>query len=62
MSSIVTQIIRSDKVESYHTAMGVVSDAQGKVIRSYGNPHHETYVRSSAKPLQAMAVIRSGAY
>lgn len=62
MSSILTQIIRSNKVESLHRGQAVVSDAAGNVIRSYGDPDYETYVRSSAKPLQAMAVIRSGAY
>lgn len=45
-----------------HKATAVVTDAQGKIIRSYGDSELQTYVRSSAKPLQAMAVIRSGAY
>lgn len=62
MNAVVTQIIRSEKVESRHKATAVVTDARGKIIQAYGNAELETYVRSSAKPLQAMAVLRSGAY
>ena len=41
---------------------GVIVDNTGQIVKSYGDPHYSTYVRSSAKPLQAMAVLRSGAY
>jgi len=62
MSSLITQIIRSDRVESFHVGYGVIVDPQGQVVRAYGDIHYPTYVRSSAKPLQGMAVIRTGAY
>lgn len=62
MSQLITQIIRSGEVESFHTGYAVVTDAGGQVIKAYGDPNYKTYVRSSAKPLQAMAVLRSGAY
>ncbi|MCF7809000.1 MAG: asparaginase [Candidatus Marinimicrobia bacterium] len=62
MNAIVTQIIRSEKVESIHKATAVVTNARGEIIQSFGDPELQTYVRSSAKPLQAMAVIRSGAF
>lgn len=62
MSLLLTQVTRSDRVESFHTAYGVITDANGQIIKAYGDPDYQTYVRSSAKPLQAMAVIRSGGY
>jgi len=62
MSSLTTRVIRSGKVESVHSGYGVITTAEGAIIRAYGDPHYLTYVRSSAKPLQAMAVLRSGAY
>lgn len=62
MSSLLTQVTRSDRVESFHVGYGVITNAVGEIIKSYGDPYYLTYVRSSAKPLQAMAVLRSGAY
>ncbi|MEA3286068.1 MAG: asparaginase [Candidatus Marinimicrobia bacterium] len=62
MSSLITQIDRSGRVESFHVGYGVITDANGQIVRSYGNPQYATYVRSSAKPIQAMAVLRSDAY
>jgi len=62
MSSLTTQVIRSGEIESFHSGYGVITDAVGQVIQSYGDPHYSTYVRSSAKPLQGMAVLRSGAF
>jgi len=62
MSSLITQVTRSGRVESFHVGYGVIIDPSGQIIKSYGDPHYMTYVRSSAKPLQAMAVLRSGAY
>jgi len=62
MSSLITQVTRSGRVESFHVGYGVITDAEGQIIRAYGDPDYLTYVRSSAKPLQGMAVLRSGAY
>jgi len=62
MSALLTQVTRSGQVESFHTGYGVIVDPAGKVIRAYGDAVYPTYVRSSAKPLQGMAVLRSGAY
>ncbi len=62
MTSLITQITRSGRVESFHVGYGVIVDPSGQIISSYGDPHYLTYVRSSAKPLQAMGVLRSGAY
>jgi L-asparaginase II len=39
----------------------VVADAQGRIIASLGDSSRVTFLRSSAKPFQAMAVVESGA-
>ena len=62
MSSLITQITRSGQLESFHVGYGVIVDAEGQTVKSYGDAQYSTYARSSAKPLQAMAVLRSGAY
>lgn len=62
MKSLITQITRSGHVESFHVGYGVIVDATGKIVKAYGDTEYLTYVRSSAKPLQGMAVLRSGAY
>ncbi|MBT4034504.1 MAG: asparaginase [Candidatus Marinimicrobia bacterium] len=62
MKSLITQVTRSGVVESFHVGYGVIVDTAGKIVRAYGDTEYLTYVRSSAKPLQGMAVLRSGAY
>ncbi len=62
MKSLITQITRSGHVESFHVGYGVIVDVSGEIVKAYGDPQYPTYVRSSAKPLQGMAVLRSGAY
>jgi len=62
MKSLITQVTRSGYVESFHVGYGVIVDPAGEVIKAYGDAEYLTYVRSSAKPLQGMAVLRSGAY
>ncbi len=62
MKPLITQFTRSGQVESFHVGYGVIVDASGEIVRAYGDTDYPTYVRSSAKPLQGMAVLRSGAY
>ncbi|MCF7825284.1 MAG: asparaginase [Candidatus Marinimicrobia bacterium] len=62
MKSLITQVTRSGYVESYHVGYGVIVDAKGGIVKAYGDSEYLTYVRSSAKPMQGMAVLRSGAY
>ena len=62
MKSLITQVTRSGHVESFHVGYGVIVDPVGNIVRAYGDTEYLTYVRSSAKPLQGMAVLRSGAY
>jgi L-asparaginase II len=58
MEAIVVEAIRGGVVEARHHVHAVaVSD--GKIVESCGDPALVTYFRSSAKPLQALPVIRA---
>jgi len=54
--------IRGSVVESIHRGDAVVVDAQGSILAVCGDHNKYTYFRSSAKPIQAMNVVLSGAY
>jgi len=52
---------RNNVVESvHHVAMATVDDS-GKLLYSAGDPNFTTFLRSSAKPFQAVPVVESGA-
>lgn len=51
---------RSGFVEGAHFGHAVVVDASGEVVRVWGDPSVEIMARSSAKPMQATAMVRSG--
>lgn len=52
---------RGDSVENQHCASIAVTDAEGNLLRWSGNPQRNTLVRSAAKPMQALAIMRTGA-
>ncbi len=55
------QITRGDLVETIHRGDVVVVGADGGIVWSAGDAGKVTYMRSSAKPIQAMAAVESGA-
>lgn len=61
MSEVLVQVTRGDFTESKHRGFIAVTDGEGKLIASAGNPDEITFMRSAAKPLQALAVLFSGA-
>ncbi len=61
MAEPVVEIRRGGRVESVVRADGVVVDSAGRLVAWFGNPHRETYWRSSAKPFQAVPLVESGA-
>lgn len=57
----VVQVFRGKVVESVHLGAIVVANRDGNLIASWGDPEQVTYLRSSAKPLQALPLLESGA-
>ena len=55
------QVIRGETVESVHRIHAVVVDGAGNVVRRVGDPGFVTYLRSAAKPFQALPLVTTGA-
>jgi len=60
-AELLVEVSRGDIVERRHHGHLVVIDDSKKVIYSKGDPYKYTYMRSSAKPIQVLPVIASGA-
>jgi len=58
---VVVEVTRGTMVESRHRAAVAVVDADGKVVRGWGDIDRPIYGRSAIKPLQALPLIESGA-
>ncbi|MEO6051625.1 MAG: asparaginase [Pyrinomonadaceae bacterium] len=58
---ILAHVIRGETIESIHRGHLIVVDGSGGVIASMGDPRTVTFIRSSAKPFQAMPFLTSGA-
>lgn len=56
----IMEITRGKVVESIHFGSIAVVDHRGRLIASYGNPNTVTYLRSSAKPFQALPFLEQG--
>lgn len=52
---------RGGHVESAHLASAVLSDAQGKVLETWGDAGIHAVFRSAAKPFQALPLLETGA-
>jgi len=57
----VVNIYRGEAIESVHSGHFVAVNAEGRVLYKLGEPQTITYLRSCAKPFQAIAVVESGA-
>lgn len=57
----IVAVRRGPLVESVHRGRLVVRDAQGKDLYRVGDPEGHVFLRSSAKPFQALALVFSGA-
>ncbi len=55
------EVRRGPIVESRHRGHVVAVDGNGQVVARLGNPETVTYLRSSAKPHQAVPLVASGA-
>jgi L-asparaginase II len=56
----VLEATRGSIVESVHFGAAAVVDASGSLLASIGNPDVVTFLRSSAKPFQALPFIEGG--
>lgn len=55
------EVKRGSITESRHRGHIVVVDAEGNIVASLGAPEYVTYLRSSAKPFQAIPLLTTGA-
>jgi L-asparaginase II len=58
--SPIFETTRGDITESLHYGAFAIVDVSGNLIAEYGDPNTVTYLRSSAKPFQALPFIESG--
>jgi L-asparaginase II len=56
------ELTRGETSESLHTGVIAVVDYAGKLIASYGDPNRVAFLRSSAKPFQALPFIEAGGH
>jgi L-asparaginase II len=55
------EVTRGDMVESRHRVAACIVDAQGRVLRSWGDFERPIYPRSAIKSIQALPLVESGA-
>ena len=60
-SASLTEVTRGDLVESTHSGVVVVADVTGRLLATHGDADHIAYLRSAAKPFQAVPLVESGA-
>ncbi len=54
-------VYRGDLLESFHTGSIAVVDSSGRLLAYAGDPGSETFLRSAAKPFQALPLLVEGA-
>lgn len=60
LSQPILELTRGRVVESTHLGSIAVVDVTGKLLHSYGDPHAVAFLRSSAKPFQAIPFVERG--
>lgn len=55
-------LTRGDQLESVHFGAAAVVDSHGRLLRSLGDAHLTTFLRSTAKPFQALPFIEAGGH
>jgi L-asparaginase II len=56
----ILELTRGRVVESTHLGSIAVVDSTGKLLLSYGDPHTVAFLRSAAKPFQALPFVERG--
>lgn len=60
-SPVLVEVTRGGMVESRHRAIVAVVDTAGRVVLRIGDAERPIYARSAIKPLQALALVETGA-
>jgi L-asparaginase II len=60
-AKVLAKVIRGETVESVHRGHIIIIDGNGDTVFALGKPQTVTYMRSAAKPLQAIPFVASGA-
>ncbi len=58
---LIAEVTRGNYAESEHHVVAVVTDSQGLRVKQWGDVDRLVFPRSTAKPLQAMPLVTSGA-
>lgn len=58
---LMARVVRGGFVESVHTGVAVIVDAEGAVVRSWGRPEEPVMPRSANKPMLAAGMVGLGA-
>ncbi|MEO5374031.1 MAG: asparaginase [Alphaproteobacteria bacterium] len=61
VNPVLVEVLRGGTLESRHRGAAVVVNAAGAVIAAWGDVERPVFPRSAAKPLQALALVESGA-
>jgi L-asparaginase II len=56
----ILELTRGHVVESTHFGSIAIVDSNGKLLHSYGDPYGVAFLRSSAKPFQALPFVERG--
>src|SRR5258705_2857857 len=56
------EVWRGELVESVHHGVAAVANAAGEIVAGWGDTSLVTYPRSALKPIQAVALVETGAY
>ncbi|MGH9318149.1 MAG: asparaginase [Thermoanaerobaculia bacterium] len=57
---VLARVLRGDRIESVHRGDVAVVDEDGRLLACAGSPETCIYVRSAAKPFQAMPLLEAG--
>jgi L-asparaginase II len=60
-STVIAEVYRGAHLESRHTGSFAVTDAEGRVVLSGGDPDRAVFPRSAIKALQALPLVAHGA-
>jgi L-asparaginase II len=58
---VLIELTRGPRIESIHRGAAAIVTATGEVVAAWGDIDRPVFVRSAAKPLQALALIETGA-